>query len=679
MNTRGNGEPGRLPVALPVRESLALILMAMVVALCYANTFSNPFVFDDIPNIVENPHIRINQISLDRLAEAAFQSPLRRRPLSNLSFAANYYVGGYQPMGYHLVNTLIHIITGVLLYFVIKAAMVVAGAGSTEPGGNPESCHGGCWDGPMAGKTATLPFITAVLWAVHPLQTQSVTYLVQRMNALAAMFYVLACLLFLMAARFRQADKKWLLYAGCALSGVMALASKEMAATLPFFLLLLRWYFILDLSWPRIKREMAVVAAMAAIMAVVAFLFLGSSPLDTILAGYSIRPFTLTQRFMTEFRVIVFYVSLLIFPHPSRLNLDHHFIASASMVDPVSTLFSMVAVAGAGAAALVLAKKDRVVSFCILWYLGNLLIESSVIGLEIIFEHRNYLPSMSLVLMLVWLLYKKIRSGRVLILIFFSLAGTFAVWTYQRNLVWWDDLTLWEDCARKSPEKARPNNNLAAAFIKAEKFDEAILYCRKALAIIPLYTEAYNNLGLALAGAGRLEEATAQYLTAIELNPRYADAYNNLGLVRTKQGRWAQALDMYMAAIGTDPFNPKAYNNLGLLLMEQGRVDAAVHRFQQGLGILPRNAGLHYNLANALSWKGDWARAIGHYHRAIGADPHMAQAHNNLGIAYVRIERFDLAIGHFKAALQIDPDFKDARNNFERVMADQGKQTEGRP
>ena len=153
INARGNVEPGRLPVALPVRESLALILMALVVALCYGNTFSTPFVFDDIPNIVENTHIRIDQIRLDRLAEAAFQSPSRRRPLSNLSFAANYYAGGYQVRGYHFANTLIHIMTAILLYFVIKTAM--AGAGSPPPGIAPDDGSGGCWDGCMAGKTAT--------------------------------------------------------------------------------------------------------------------------------------------------------------------------------------------------------------------------------------------------------------------------------------------------------------------------------------------------------------------------------------------------------------------------------------------------------------------------------------------------------------------------------------------
>ena len=215
------------------------------------------------------------------------------------------------------------------------------------------------------------------------------------------------------------------------------------------------------------------------------------------------RPFTLPQRVMTEFRVIVFYVSLLILPHPSRLNLDHHFIVSASMVDPVSTLFSMVAIVGAGAVAVVLAKKDRVVSFCILWYLGNLLIESSVIGLEIIFEHRNYLPSMSLVLLLVWLLCKKIRSGRALLLIFLRpLAGIFSVWTYQRNLVWEDDLTLWEDCARKSPGKARPVNKYGAALERRGRLEAAARAYRRASQADPSFILPYYNLGKCIAQTG---------------------------------------------------------------------------------------------------------------------------------------------------------------------------------
>jgi hypothetical protein len=145
------------------------------------------------------------------------------------------------------------------------------------------------------------------------------------------------------------------------------------------------------------------------VLAIVALMYLGTHPVEKILSGYKARDFTPAQRVLTQFRVVIFYITLLIFPHPSRLNLDHDFPISNSLIDPVTTILSIGVIVGLMGLAIYKGKKERLLSFCILWFLANLVIESSVIGLEIIFEHRMYLPFMLLSLMAVTLAYRYIK------------------------------------------------------------------------------------------------------------------------------------------------------------------------------------------------------------------------------------------------------------------------------
>jgi len=529
----------------PVSEPFALILMATLVFLCYANTFTSPFIFDDIINILENPHIRLKHLSPDSLKDAAFKSPSTRRPVANLSFAFNHYIDGYNVAGYHLFNLILHIATGILLYYTLKKGLSFSLNKSA-----PEEIGLTLWShGLKPGEVAVLPYATACLWLVHPLQTQSVTYLVQRMNVLAALFFMLAVLLFLTAQTSSGTKKRVGFYLGCAVCGLLAVASKENAATLPLFLLLYRWFFLLDLKWQNIRKEILVVFLAAAVLLGLVFLFMGPHPLERIQAGYSGRPFTMDQRVLTEFRVVVFYVSLFFFPHPGRLNLDHHFPVSVTMIDPLTTLFSIAAIGGALVAAIVWAKRYRVVSFCILWYLGNLVIESSVISLEIIFEHRNYLPSMGLVLLVAWLLYRKIKSGRALAVLFGCIVVILSFWTYQRNKVWQDDLSLWQDCAHKSPVKSRPVNQYGVALEKRGRLEEAADSFRQAIRSRPASPPPYHNLGNVLVKLGRHDEAITQYARALHLKPDYPEARNNLAIAYAQTGQVTKSIELFQLAL----------------------------------------------------------------------------------------------------------------------------------
>jgi len=292
------------------------------------------------------------------------------------------------------------------------------------------------------------------------------------------------------------------------------------------------------------------------------FFYLGGHPIKSILSGYSHRDFTLWQRVLTEFRVIIFYISLLILPHPARLNLLHDFPISNSLIDPITTLLSFIVIAGLLIAAICLAKRERLLSFCVLCFLGNLVLESSVIGLEIIFEHRNYLPSMFFILVLVSLLYRIPKLKWIGATFLFAVAITFCAWTYQRNIIWSDDVKLWQDCVKKSPNKPRQHYNLGVVLARKGNLDEAIEHYRRALSFKPDYVDSYYNLGNALARKGDTEAAILNYLKVLQLNPNFFKSYYNIARILSNQGKTAEAIHNYQKALNINRDMPEILFNL---------------------------------------------------------------------------------------------------------------------
>ena len=602
-------------------ETPLLVLLALTVIFIYGRTLSGPFIFDDRNNILENPHIRISQINLHNLASAAFDSPSHGRPVANISFALNYYIHRYNVVGFHTVNVIIHIINGILLYFFVQTTF-------RTPALRSRYAH-----------YKWIAFFTAAIWLVHPLQTQSVSYIVQRMNSLAAMFYILS---FLCYAQLRlkpqKRSKRWWLF-GCILSGILGLGTKQNTATLPFFLLLYEWYFFRDLSLKWLKDHLALLAGLLLLLTIVGLIFLGLEPLDKIWAGYAVRSFTPVQRLLTEMRVVIFYIGLFFWPHPSRLNLDHDFALSYSLTDPMTTLFSMLAIALLLVLAAAMAKNQRMISFGILWFLGNLVIESSIFALEIIFEHRLYLPSMMCSLMVVLLVDRWAKPVWLKPLIVCALTIVFAAWAYERNQVWSDRITIWEDCVKKSPHKARPYNNLGAALADDGQYSKAIEQYHKALQINPYYPKAYANLGFALAKQGKVEESIAQFLKASQLQPGDYETLSNLGVTLIMQKRYAEAIKYLSEAVELNPYFAKAHNNLGVALNREGRAE----------------------------------EAIDHYSTALKLDPEYAEAYNNLGVALANQGRYEEAISQFSAALKINPGYENARRNLEKSLEDKNR------
>ena len=534
-----------------------LLILILAGFLIYANTLEVPFILDDGVNIRDNAHIRLSKLTLRGLAGAAFESPLSNRPVANASFALNYYLHKYDLLGFHLVNIIIHVATGILLYFLTRVTLNLPSLRSRY------------------GSRDWIPFFTALIWMVHPLQTQSVTYIVQRMNSLSALFYVLALLLYVKSRLAEAMTRRWALFAGCGISALLAFGSKETTATLPLFIFLYEWFFLQDLSGRWLKGHILHLMVILLLLALLALAYLGLHPLEKIASGYAHRDFSIYQRVLTQFRVVIFYLGLLFFPHPSRLNLDHDFPLSHSLTDPVTTLTSMGLVVILFCLSLFLAKRERLLSFCILWFLGNLFIESSFIGLELVFEHRTYLPSMLMILMIVVIIYRGIPSRWLGVMILCAMTVICSAWTFDRNSMWRDDVTLWKDCVLKSPLKPRTHLNLGRALAKKGHYDDAIIQFSEALRLKPDYAKAYNNLGAALASQKRYGEAIAYYTEALRINPDYAKAHNNLGAAFASQKNYGQAITHFSEALRINPNYETARKNLALVLRLLNRANRA--------------------------------------------------------------------------------------------------------
>jgi len=636
---------------------LAILTIGLLCGIIYSNTLNSPFIFDDTLNIEDNAYIRISELNLKTLYKAGFKSPSSRRPLANISFAVNYFFGKYEVIGYHIINILIHLINGILVYFLSIAMFKQMLSSKTV--NSPVLKYSNF-------NIVYISLFAALIFISHPIQIQSVTYLVQRMNSMATMFYLLSFLLYLHGRINRLRWRRYALWTGGFVSWILALGTKEIAATLPLAIFFYEWYFFQNLSYIWLKNNYKHIVLALVLITSVYVMYLGKLPFDEFFGNYAGRDFTPWQRVLTQFRVIVFYISLLFYPHPSRLNLLHHIIPSDSFVDPFTTLLSFFVLAFLICLMLALARRQRIISFCILWFFLHLLIESSVIGLEMIFEHRLYLPMVGFSLLLAYFLFSVLAKKRLWVSIICILViCMLSVATYTRNGIWHDSETFWSDVLSKNPHSHRAHNNLGIFLDKQGRQNEAIYHYSEALRIKPDHAEAHNNLGVVFEQQKRFTDAIYHYNTALQIRPEYIEAHNNLGVALEQQGHFKDAIDHYFMALNLQPNYIDACINLGVALMRQGNLEGAVRSFHAALQIDPDNAGIYNNLGVAVERQGKSEKALEYYKKALRLKPDYAEAHNNLGIMLIRHGLYDEAIGHFSEALRIDPEDEETKHNLE--------------
>ena len=676
---------------------LSILLVSFLCIICYCNALNAPFVFDDIPHIKNNQHIRLTRLDLGKLFDAGFRSPNPNRPVANVSLALNYFLFEYDPLGYRIFNITIHLFNGILVYFLTLMTLR-----NLTDNGRKQVLHSQAFSGLQSSNPSMtlIPLFSALLFIIHPVQVESVTYIVQRVNSMAAMFYLLSLLLYVKGRLLQQKTTEQggdngpsgngdnqghvrlrsqslyqhLWFAGSLVAWLLALGSKQIAVTLPFFIFLYEWYFFQNLSKAWLKHHLRYLGAILAIFAFVALLFLGLSPLEKLqsMPDYSENAFTFAQRVLTQPRVVIYYLSLLVYPHPSRLNLDYDFPLSYSLITPITTLLCICAVICLIGLACCLARKERLISFSILWFFGNLALESTVIPLAMIFEHRTYLPSMLFFPVPVILVHRCLRWHRLWLALCCLASLLLLMATHQRNLVWENDLTLWTDVVAKSPNKARPHNNLGLAFARHGNPDAAITHYQKALQIDPEYSLAHLNWGVALTKLNQIDAAIEQFLLVLQMSPNDPEAHHYLGVAFFEKGMLQEAVAHNLEAVRLKPHFPEAYFKLGLFSAEGGKTEKAIGYYRQALRLKPDFAEAHINLGNLLAEGGKLQEAIWHYQRAKEYNPAMEAADLSLAQAYAKQGHSNKAIRTLQALLKLKPDFAEAHHALAMLLADGG-------
>jgi len=640
--------------SLPRLKSLTIVILLTVIALfAYSNTFDAPFVFDDRHNILENPYIRMTDFSSEGLTKI-FKSPSSSRPLANFSFAVNFLFHQYDVSGYHVVNLIIHIINALLIWLITRQTLRL--------------CHS---------EDPIVPFFAAVLWLVNPLHTQSVTYIVQRMNAMATLFYLLSLSCYIQARVSSAAGpggiKPRLLYMTCLSAAVLGLASKEIVTILPVMLLLYEWFFFrnLDQTWP--KKQLPWMSLAIVSIFALAVLYTDGAPLEKIRHMYAKQTFSMDQRLLTETGVIIYYISLIFFPHPSRLTIDYDFPVSSAPTEPLSTALAITAIImliiGAGYAA----GKHRLISFAILWFLISLVIESSFLGLYLIFDHRTYLPSIFPVIGLVWLLFTHIRPKALIVIMLCLIIGVNVIWTSRRNNVRSDAILLWQDAADKVPGKARPYNDLGFSLLQEGKTEQAIVSLSRGLLLDPYNQDIHNTIAIAYHLTGDSARALRHCRTAIEINPDNIEARNTMGFILREQGKPEQAETNFRQVLAKAPDNFEAVMNMAFIKQQQGDMQTALPWFQKAVELNPVSGKALYYFGAALAICDRPDDAIVVLNTALQTDTYDKRAHCVLAGLMLNRDEANAAIAHYEHAFDLNVDCPGAGINLARMLFEKGE------
>lgn len=555
----------------PWVHGLAWIAIIFLGSIIYSNSFDCSFHFDDKPNILNNSHIR----------EISFQDPQysfsNTRLVGYFSFALNYQFGGFNVWGYHLFNLWVHLLNACLIY-----GLVLLLFSTPELIKHPAYRH-----------RSRIGLAIALLFVAHPLATQSVTYIVQRLASMVTLFY-LASVFFYLKARLSGLwnNRSVIYFFLSAVSAGLAFMTKENAFTLPVTLLLTEICFFQPkmISVHRTNyRLFVLVGLLAASVAFAVFRF-SFAVLKPIPPSFG-NAYTLTSStyLYTQFSVILKYIQLLFLP--IHQNLDYDYPLSYSLWEP-RTLLSLVVLLGVLVAAFRLFKNHRLVSFGIFWFFITLAIESSIVPIsDVIFEHRTYLPSFGFLLAVFMLGYEYLGSRRpeAAIGVFIAVLLTFSAMAYNRNKIWRNNYTLNQDIVSKSPEKSRANCNMAMAYVDLGKLDSALYYFDKAVALNNDYYDAHNNRGITLMRLNRVDPAMVDFSACIRLDPSKPKAYCNRANGHGTRGEYQEALADYSAALAIDSLYFDAYKNRGITFLNTGKYESAVADFNKTIAIDPQN------------------------------------------------------------------------------------------
>jgi tetratricopeptide (TPR) repeat protein len=578
-----------LPASKGSIYGFAFLSLLLALVIIYSNSFNGGWHFDDHNNIFGNKNIELSTLSWQEISKTFYGRHLDHsrisRPFSFLTFGLNYLVGGYGVFGYHLVNFFIHYLSGVFLFLFLFNTLQLPLLKER-----------------YSNHAYSIALLAVFLWATHPIQISAVTYIVQRMASLAGLFSIMTMYFYLKARTASAQNKRLVFFPLGGLTALLAFASKENAAMLPVILWLYDLFLIQGVNTASVKKNLKIAVLPLAIMVLLGILY-GQG--GSLLSGFEIRPFTLTERLLTEPRVLLKYLSLLLYPLESRLSMFHDIAVSTNLFSPWTTLPSIVIVFGCMVLGLLLSRRSPLLAYCVVFYFLNHLIEGSIIPLELIYEHRNYLPSMlffvlpALLIINVLDYFSYKRSIQYFMALIFSLVMAVQAHTsYARNRVFSNDFIFWLDITAKAPGLSRPHNNLGTYY----------------------WNRGYD------------EKSSEQFILAILLNNSVsirepAIYHENLAYYYLKKKEYDLARQFLLESsrINVRPTVRTLYG-LSLALYETESYAKARFFVEQAIEVAPDKAELHVQLGHILLKERDWQGAAEAAHQALRLNPDNSQA-----------------------------------------------------
>ena len=622
-----------------MKKLLPYFLMTILVCLTYGNTLQHSFHFDDIPSILEKPWIR----GLDKIPDFIFS--YSQRPLVILSFNINYAISEFEEWSYHVFNILFHLLVVVLVYRLGKLIVSRMTRNTTS----------------RINTFSQMPLIAALIFALHPLNTQAVTYISSRSSIMATIFYLAAIILFFEGYYKKNIKPCYLCIAFAFICFVSGLLCKLIIITLPAIWFAFHYYFISEQNikiW--ITRQWKYVLTTGVLLVLPILIYVKVS--GSLLLRASVVDMTVLDYFRTQIGVLPFeYIRKMIFPF--NLTIEPNFPL-------VSHWTSFIAISGVLILGILLTawikfsfakeyyKKYSPEAFGLFWVIITLSPTSSFIPLlDTAAEHRTYLPlvgfSIAFASILIRISYffiesinnkKKISVLTTLSIVLILLS--FLITTRERNKVWKDEVSLWADAKQKAPYHIRPYNNLGEAYDKLGKYELAISEFETALRLNPDYFYALSNLGNIYGKKKNYAQAILYTKQALQKKPDYAPGHYNLAKALHMTGNPGEAMESYKSAIKYNPYFEEAFFNLGFLALELKQLTVAVSNFENFLKMQPTHPKAHFGIGTVYAMMGKKEEAKSHYESAIIYDPEFISP-------YINLANLSMSVGEIKTAKKL--------------------------
>ena len=650
--------PGRLRILLAGGVLIAAGLVA------WSNSFAGAFVFDDFSGIVENPSIRRLWPIGDALWPRQPDLTVSGRPILNLSLAVSHALSGSQVWGYHAVNLAIHLLAGLTLFGLVRRTLMRSSAvAGRDLRTAPQSELAALGDAALHSDAILPAFTVALLWLLHPLQTEAVTYVIQRAESLMGLFLLLTLYCFL---RSVESSRPGLWRAGAVGACLLGAATKEVSAVTPLLVFLYDRTFLAGSFREAWRRRRALHVALLANWLLLAWLVAGTGWSRGHTAGFGLG-INLGAYWLTQFRALARYLGLALWPQ--SLVADYGVPLARSVGDVWPQALLILALLGGTVVAL---GRRPALGFVGAWFFAILAPTSIVpVATQTMAEHRMYLPLAAVAVLVVGGVHH--LAGRRGLLAVLALAAGLGSLTRERNTVYRSERSFWLDVAAKCPANARPYINLGNLAMNEGRMTEAITNYDTALRLRPDLPETESNLCGALTQAGHPAEAVAHGEAALRLAPSSANAHVNLGNAFMHLGRTGDAIAQYEAALRLEPGAADTQANLGAALLRVGHTAEAVAHFEAALRLQPARAESEYALAGALRRNGDDPSALRHYAAAVRLRPEFIAARFALGNALARADRFDEAAAQFREIVRLDPNDLQARNNLGNALMTLGR------